>query len=121
VQAIAAAYNFFINGMAAGLIYHKAGYVPTASVSIAVDLPIACLSAFVISMPFSRASLRRNKTGCSLGGSATGPPFGAAFPAPCATVRLLRLGGDASRVHCGGADFIPSGCGRRPVLSLCCA
>ncbi len=63
LQAIvAAAYNFFIMGMVAGLIYHKADFVPADPLSIAIDLTITCLSAFAISMPFSRASLRRDKT-----------------------------------------------------------
>lgn len=60
---VAAAYNLFINGMVAGLIYHKADFVPADPVGIAIDLTITCLSAFIISTPFCLAGLRRDKTG----------------------------------------------------------
>lgn len=61
--AIAAAFNFFIGGMFAALIYHKADFVPTDSISIAIDITITCLLTFAITTPFCRASLRRDKTG----------------------------------------------------------
>jgi hypothetical protein len=64
LQAIvAAAYNFFIVGMIAGLIYHKPDFVLTTPVSIFIDQMLTCLFAFIISLPFSRASLRRDKVG----------------------------------------------------------
>ena len=59
---IAAAFNFFINGMVAALIYHKADYVPTDVISIAIDLTATCLFTFIISALFCRASVRRTKT-----------------------------------------------------------
>ena len=59
---IAAFYNLFINGMCAGLIHHKADYVATDIVSIAIDLMATCLFTFIISALFCRASLRRTKT-----------------------------------------------------------
>ena len=57
---IAAAFNFFIGGMIAALIYHKADFVPTDAVVI--DLTITCLLTFAITTPFCRAGLRRDKT-----------------------------------------------------------
>ena len=39
---IAAAFNLFINGMVAALIHHKADYVPTDVISIAIDLTATC-------------------------------------------------------------------------------
>lgn len=63
---VAAAFNFFINGMIAALIYHKADFVPTDSVSIAVDLIISCVLTFAITAPFCRTSLRRDKTAGTL-------------------------------------------------------
>jgi hypothetical protein len=61
-MTIAAAFNFFINGMAAALIRHKADYVPTDIISIAIDLTATCLFTFIISALFCRASVRRTKT-----------------------------------------------------------
>lgn len=58
---ISAVYSFFINGMIAALTYHKADHVPTDTVSIAIDLALTCLLTFSVSMPFSRAGLRRDK------------------------------------------------------------
>jgi len=59
---VAAAFNFFISGMIAALIYHKAEVVPTDTVSIAIDLTLSCLLTFVVTAPFCRASLRRDRT-----------------------------------------------------------
>ena len=59
---IAAAFNFFINGMIAGLIHHKAGNVATDVISIAIDLTATCLFTFIISALFCRASVKRTKT-----------------------------------------------------------
>ena len=59
---VAAAFNFFINGMIIALIYHKADMVPTGTVSLAVDLTLTCLFTFIVSAFFNRASLRRTKT-----------------------------------------------------------
>ena len=61
-SAISAAFNFFINGMAAALIYHKADIVPTDIVSIAIDLLISCVSICVLTALFSKASVKRTKT-----------------------------------------------------------
>ena len=59
---IAAAFNFFINGMCAGLIHHKADYVATDIVSIAIDLTCTCLFTFIISAMFCKASIKQTKT-----------------------------------------------------------
>ena len=59
---ISAAFNLFINGMVAALIYHQADYVPTNVVSIAIDLAATCLFTFGISEPFIRSSLKQTKT-----------------------------------------------------------
>jgi len=59
---ISAAFNFFINGMTAALIYHKADTVATDVVSIAVDLLITCVSICVLTALFSRASVKRTET-----------------------------------------------------------
>ena len=59
---VAAAFNFFINGMAAALIHHKADRVATDPVSIAIDLFVTCLSICVLTALFSRASIKRTKT-----------------------------------------------------------
>lgn len=60
---IAAAFNFFIGGMIAALIFHQADSVPTDVISIAIDITATCLLTFAITTPFCRASLRRDKTG----------------------------------------------------------
>ena len=59
---VAAAFNFFINGMIAGLIYHKVDLIPFDTVSIAVDLFLTCFFTFLITAFFCRASLKRTKT-----------------------------------------------------------
>jgi protein-S-isoprenylcysteine O-methyltransferase Ste14 len=61
-SAISAAFNFFINGMIAALIYHKADAVATDAVSIAADLLITCVSIGVLTALFSKASVKRAKT-----------------------------------------------------------
>lgn len=64
IQAsVTAAFSFFIGGMAAALIFHKADFVPADTISIAIDITITCLLTFAITTPFCRASLRRDKTG----------------------------------------------------------
>lgn len=64
IQAsVSAAFSFFIGGMAAALICHKADFVPTDAVSTAIDITITCLLTFAITTPFCRASLHRDKTG----------------------------------------------------------
>jgi hypothetical protein len=64
IQAsVTAAFSFFIGGMAAALIYHKADFVPADAISIAIDITVTCLLTFGITTPFCRASLRRDKTG----------------------------------------------------------
>ena len=63
IQAkISAAFNFFISGMIAGLIYHAAAEVPTDVVSIAIDLAITCVLTFTITAYFVRAGLKSTKT-----------------------------------------------------------
>lgn len=59
---VSAVFNFFINGMAAALIYHKADIVPTGAISVAVDLTATCLLMFILTALFCRASVRRTKT-----------------------------------------------------------
>lgn len=61
--SVTTAFSFFIGGMAAALIYHKADFVPADATSIAIDITITCLLTFAITTPFCRASLRRDKTG----------------------------------------------------------
>ncbi|MDD4097069.1 MAG: hypothetical protein PHP22_12605 [Oscillospiraceae bacterium] len=60
---ICAAFNFFIGGFIAALIYHRSDSVPTDAVSISIDITITCLLTFLITAPFCRSSLRRDKTG----------------------------------------------------------
>ena len=60
---VAAAFNFFIGGMIAALIYHKVDFVPTNAFNIAIDITITCLLTFAITTPFCMLSLRRDKTG----------------------------------------------------------
>lgn len=59
---LSAAFNFFINGMAAALIYRMENTVSSEPISIATDLVITCLSVFVLTSFFSKASLSRSKT-----------------------------------------------------------
>ena len=59
---VAAAFNFFINGMIAALIHHKADTVAMDVISIAIDLTLTCLSIVILTALFSRASVRRTKT-----------------------------------------------------------
>lgn len=59
---VAAAFNFFINGMVAALIYHKADMVPTDTLSIAIDITLTCIFIFTITAFFSWGSLKRTKT-----------------------------------------------------------
>jgi hypothetical protein len=59
---IAAAFNFFINGMVAALIHHKADTVATDALSVAIDLTITCLVMFIITELFCRASLKQTKS-----------------------------------------------------------
>ena len=61
-MTIAAAFNFFINGMVAALIYHMVDNVPTDIISIAIDLTATCLFTFILCSLFCRASVRRTKT-----------------------------------------------------------
>ena len=61
-MTIAAAFNFFINGMVAALIHHKADYVATDAISIAIDLACTCLFTFILTALFCRASVKRTKT-----------------------------------------------------------
>ena len=61
-MTISAAFNLFINGMVAALIHHKADYVATDAVSIAIDLTCTCLFIFILTALFCRASVKRTKT-----------------------------------------------------------
>lgn len=58
---VSAAFNFFINGMIASLIYHKVDYIPADPVSIGVDLLLTCVPVFILTALFDSASLRRAK------------------------------------------------------------
>ncbi|HWR23867.1 MAG TPA: hypothetical protein VN366_10385 [Feifaniaceae bacterium] len=60
---ISAAFNFFINGMLAALIHHKADWVPADAVSLAIDLALTCVFICTIGALFCAASLRRAKAG----------------------------------------------------------
>lgn len=59
---VAAAFNFFINGMIGALIYHQADWVPVDPVSVAIDHTITCLLTFTLTALFCTASLKRTKT-----------------------------------------------------------
>lgn len=59
---ISAAFNFFINGMIAALIHHKADSVAMDAISVAVDLTATCLLIFILTALFSRVSLKQTKT-----------------------------------------------------------
>lgn len=59
---VAAALNFFINGMVASLIYHKADMVPADILSVAIDMTLTCLFIMTITAFFCRGSLKRTKT-----------------------------------------------------------
>ena len=68
---VSAAFSFFINGMIAALIYHKADTVATNMTSILVDLLLTCWLMFILSAYFCRSSLKRtNTTGILEGGGA---------------------------------------------------
>jgi hypothetical protein len=59
-----AAYNLFINGMIAALVYHKVDAVPMDATSVAIDLTYTCLMIFIITALFSRLNLGwANKAG----------------------------------------------------------
>ena len=59
---ISGAFNFFINGMAAALIHHKADSVAVDTISLAIDMFITCTSICILTAFFSKASLKRTKT-----------------------------------------------------------
>ena len=59
---VSAAFNFFINGMIAALIYHKADTVATMIISIPIDLLLTCWLMFILSASFCRSSLKRTNT-----------------------------------------------------------
>lgn len=91
--AIIAAFNFFIGGMIAALIYHKADFVPTDVISIAIDLTLTCLLTFAITTPFIRASLRRDKTaGIIAAKSATARRLARLSRRPALMCAILGLG-----------------------------
>jgi len=58
---VSAAFNFFITGMIAALIHHKADTVAT-DLSAATDLLLTCLSTGILTALFSKASVKRAKT-----------------------------------------------------------
>jgi len=63
IQAkIAAAFNFFINGMIASMIYHAANEVPTDVISIGIDLAITCLFTSTITAYVIRHGLKSTGT-----------------------------------------------------------
>ena len=59
---VSAAFNFFINGMFAALIYHNADTVATNIISIPIDLLLTCWLMFILSAYFCRSSLKRTNT-----------------------------------------------------------
>lgn len=59
---VSGAFSFFINGMVAALIYHKADTVPFDAAGIAVDLLVTCVVMVTLTAYFARASLRRTGT-----------------------------------------------------------
>ena len=59
---VSAAFNFFINGMAAGLIHHRADTVAVDPISIAIDLVSTCIMTFTLNALFTRVSVKRTKT-----------------------------------------------------------
>lgn len=59
---IAAAFNFFINGMISSLIYHKADMVQVDAISLAIDFTITCLCIYILTSFFIKASLKRTNT-----------------------------------------------------------
>ena len=56
---ISAAFNFFINGMAAALIYHKVDKVPADLTGFAIDQFIICMCICILTALASKASLKR--------------------------------------------------------------
>lgn len=59
---VSAAFSFFINGMVAALVHHKADMVSADAISIAIDLTATCLLMFILITLFCHASVRRTKT-----------------------------------------------------------
>ena len=59
---IGGAFNFFINGMIAGLIHHAAVMVSTDIISLAIELLSTCVLTFTITACFVRAGLKSTKT-----------------------------------------------------------
>ena len=59
---IAAAFNFFINGMISALIHHAADAVPVDVISLAIELTSTCVLTFIITAYFVRAGLKSTKT-----------------------------------------------------------
>jgi len=58
---ISGAFNFFITGMCAALIHHKADYIPADIINIAIDEFIICLCIGILTALFGKASLKRTK------------------------------------------------------------
>jgi len=64
-------FNFFINGMASALIYHKADYIPADIIGFAIDEFIICMCIGILTALVSKAGLKRHK----LSETQTGGPF----------------------------------------------
>ena len=78
--SVSGAFNFFINGMVAALIYHKADSVAVDALSLAIDLLSTCMGICILTSLFSRASLKRTKTtGILTGGSSLARFLGRLF------------------------------------------
>ena len=58
---ISGAFNFFITGMAAALIYHKADYIPADITGFAIDQFIICMCIGILTALFSKAGLKQKK------------------------------------------------------------
>ena len=63
---VCGAFNFFVNGMLAGLIHHRAERVSVAPASAAIDLFLTCFTIFLLAAPFAKASLGRTKAAALL-------------------------------------------------------
>ena len=59
---VAAVFNFLLNGMIIGLIYHNTNVVPMSVANISMDIALTCLLMFILCPLFCCASLRRTKT-----------------------------------------------------------
>lgn len=57
---VSGAFNFFINGMFAGIIHHMKEMVATDTASIVIDICLTCISTSLLSIFFNKASIKRS-------------------------------------------------------------